>query len=98
MQTFELSLQRRRREWHFPEERFVAYESTDEAWCRPLGIGKEVETVDTLTVPRAYIRSISRDGTMNIGALAEPTVTGVRPAERWQSAGCRERLTSLKPQ
>ena len=80
MQTFEMSWQRKRKEWQFPTERFITYEASDESSCRYFGIGKEVEVVETVTVPQAYVRSISQDGTMEIGAIASPSVTGVRSA------------------
>lgn len=32
------------RKWEFPKERFVEYESRDEAWAIPLGFGKWRET------------------------------------------------------
>lgn len=80
MQTFKLSWQRKRKEWQFPKERFVEYEPSDETWCRYFGIGKEVEITETVTIPQAYVRSVSPNGSMEIGAIAEPTVTGVRSA------------------
>lgn len=29
--------------WRFPNDRFVEYDESDEAWARPIGFGKEVE-------------------------------------------------------
>lgn len=36
------------RKWQFPNHRFITYEPADEIWCRPLGIGKEVDTDEPL--------------------------------------------------
>lgn len=77
MQTFELRYERRRKVWQFPTERFVRYESSDESWCRFFGIGKEVEVVESITIPNAYVRSVSPDGSVELGAIAEPAVTDV---------------------
>ena len=75
MQTFELRYQRCLKVWQFPRERFVRYEQLDESWCRFFGIGKEVEVVERITIPNAYVRSVSPDGSIEFGAIAEPVVT-----------------------
>jgi len=62
--------------WHFPKDPFVIYESTDEAWCRALGIGYEVEVEGVFEIPRALV-SISRDGEICIQALSEIISTNV---------------------
>ena len=77
MQTFELQYERRRKVWQFPQERFVQYAASDETWCRFFGIGKEVEVVESVTIPNAYVRSVSPDGSIEFGAIAEPVVTEV---------------------
>lgn len=52
----------KKRVWQFPVERFVTYEPSDELWCRPLGIGCEIEVTERHTI-RARVRSISmKDG------------------------------------
>lgn len=38
----ELLFTQERTFWQFPPDRFVQYESSDEAWARPLGFGQEV--------------------------------------------------------
>lgn len=77
MQTFEVTYKRRRKIWQFPKERFVLYETHDESWCRFFGIGNEVDVVESVTIPNAYIRSVSPDGSIEFGAIAEPVVTAV---------------------
>ena len=76
----ELSWSRRRKIWQFPSDPFVTYEPSDEAWCRPLGIGKEVEITEVMLAPNAYMSAISIDGSMTFRGLAPPTITQVEPS------------------
>lgn len=58
----------RRRVWKFPDDKFVQYEKSDEAWARPLGFGEEVEIVETVTIPRAVCVGFY-DGALQLKAL-----------------------------
>lgn len=60
-----------RTKWEFPKERFVTYEPSDERWCRPLGIGREITIQETINYPRAYVSSIDDKGNINFVAFAE---------------------------
>ena len=80
MQTFEIKYERRQKVWQFPQERFVRYDASDESWCRCFGIGEEAEVVERITIPNAYIRSVSSDGVIKIEAIEASVVTEVRPA------------------
>lgn len=68
-EVFDLSVTRRWKQWEFPQQRFVSYETTDESWCRFFGIGKEIEVVETVTFPQAYMREIHADGTFEFGVI-----------------------------
>lgn len=59
----------RRKVWQFPDDRFVRYDKSDEAWARPLGFGKEIEVIETVTVPRAVCVGFS-DGALQFKALS----------------------------
>ena len=58
-ETLELRLETTGRKWEFPKDRFVEYEKSDEAWARPLGFGKEVDTKVCIKIPNAYAVSVS---------------------------------------
>ena len=72
----EMRFTRTVKRWEFPVERFVEYGPKDEDWCRLLGIGHEVESVETTYVPNAYVESVvtleSRRCELVFTALASP--------------------------
>lgn len=41
--------------WVFPSDRFVEYESTDESWCRKLGIGSEQWKPAAYKTPMGFV-------------------------------------------
>ena len=67
--TYSLAYTFRRLVWKFPDDKFVRYDKSDEVWARPLGFGKEVEVVQSVTVPRAVCVGFS-DGALHFKALA----------------------------
>ncbi|WP_417459044.1 hypothetical protein [Kordiimonas sp.] len=73
-QTFCMKYMRSVTRWEFPNDPFVTYEPSDEEWCRPLGLGRQVESVETMTFPNAHIKNASFDGmayTINVVASPE---------------------------
>ncbi len=66
---FDMTFKCTKKAWRFPQERFVTYEESDEAWCRYFGIGKEIDVVENVTIGNVYIRSISPDGTMRFSGI-----------------------------
>lgn len=78
-QTCSLTLSFPRRRWRFPEERFVSYEPSDEPWCRYLGIGEEVEEVESVEL-RALVTRVDSDGTVWFRALPAHRVAGLSEA------------------
>ena len=72
--TFHIELRHRVKRWVFPASRFVEYGRTDEEWCRFFGVGHEVETEESITIPQAYIRSIDLDGSIEFGAVPSPGI------------------------
>lgn len=72
---FSLEMKRTVRRWQFPQHRFVEYEPSDEAWCRYCGIGKEVDVIETVTIPKAVVRSISPNIETDNFGIAEAGVT-----------------------
>ena len=61
--------------WEFPTSRFVRYDRTDEEWCMFFGIGTEWIYIEKVVVPRAYIKNINPDGTIELGAIPSPGIT-----------------------
>lgn len=47
-----------RKVWKFPVDRFCIYEPSDEAWCRPLGIGEEIEVEESMTFPSVLVERV----------------------------------------
>ena len=73
--VFSVEYRRIVRVWKFPDEKFVRYEKSDEAWARPLGFGEEVEIVETVTIPRAVCVGFY-DGSLQFKAL-DPVPEGL---------------------
>lgn len=61
-QVISITYTRRTRVWVFPKNRFVQYGPSDERWCRFFGIGREEEVVETVTIPRAIVESVTENG------------------------------------
>lgn len=55
---FDLKIFTKRKVWRFPIEKFCTYEPSDEAWCRPLGIGEEIEIEEVTVFPDITVDSI----------------------------------------
>jgi len=60
-ETFHFTVVTKKKVWKFPSNRFITYEPQDEKWCRPLGIGQEIEAEETMEIPHAYVESINED-------------------------------------
>lgn len=43
--------------WEFPRWPHVEFEPSDEQWCRPLGIGREVTRRRNITIPNVHFHS-----------------------------------------
>ena len=56
--TTSITMAHKVKRWEFPVERFVEYEPKDEEWCRPARIGREVESIQTVTIPNVRITSV----------------------------------------
>ena len=64
--TADITIHVTKRKWDFPRERFVEYEPQDELWCRPLGIGREVDAMDTIEIPNAVLTQFNVDASGRI--------------------------------
>uniref|UniRef100_A0A6M3IMC2 Uncharacterized protein n=1 Tax=viral metagenome TaxID=1070528 RepID=A0A6M3IMC2_9ZZZZ len=60
-ETFYFTVVTKKKVWEFPPNRFIIYEESDEKWCRPLGIGQEIEVKETMEIPHAYVESMNED-------------------------------------
>lgn len=57
--------------WQFPDDKFVTYEPSDEEWCRPLGIGREVRAEKLLSIPVALCAVTHQYGNSLAGLICE---------------------------
>lgn len=57
--------------WVFPDEPFVEYHQSDEAWCRYFGIGSEEKIQRVIEIPDAYPEDASYEGVRFVGAVKD---------------------------
>lgn len=63
-----------RKRWKFPEERFVSYDESDEDWCRPLNIGREVEFKPVIEMQKAFVESADYDWVRFVGMTQQKKI------------------------